>query len=167
MYVTHRGGQSVLVPQRDLRSSGVLGPCCPARSASVLGCWRRTGPDCTGGPAASLGLSRALSSALWPSALCGSSWWDLSPLRGMLWTGKQRHGQIMFENRHGLCHQMGFQQLILIQIIHDQTLLVVVCVILKQCALILKFPSAEIQVTWGRHVGNSPGTRVAVSLPFN
>lgn len=76
----------LLIPQTDLHSWGVLAPCCPARFVSVRGCWRRTGPGCTGGPAASPGLSRAPSSGPWPSALCGCVWSDPSLQRGMPWT---------------------------------------------------------------------------------
>lgn len=81
---------SLLIPQRGLHSSGALAPCCPARSVSAQGCWRRSGPGCTGGPAASLGLSRAPSSEPWPSEPCGCAWSDPSLLKGKLWTASWR-----------------------------------------------------------------------------
>ncbi len=55
------------IPQRSLRSCCVLVPCCPARSAWALVCWRMIGRDCTEGRAAFLGLFRAHASEQWPS----------------------------------------------------------------------------------------------------
>ncbi len=55
------------IPQRSLHSCCVLVPCCPARSAWALVCWRMIGRDCTEGPAAFLGLFRAHASEQWPS----------------------------------------------------------------------------------------------------
>lgn len=74
------------VPRRGLHFWCVPGPCCPARCVWVRACWRRTGPGCTGGPAASLGPSRAPASGPWPSALSWCAWSGPSLPMGMLST---------------------------------------------------------------------------------
>lgn len=54
----------LFIPLTNLHFWGALWPCCPTRSASAQGCWRRTGPGCTGGPAAFQDLFHALASGL-------------------------------------------------------------------------------------------------------